>query len=406
MHRSSESVAALATALAKAQIELVNPEKSLVATIPAGTRGEAGQSFRYASLSSGLDIIRKTLGRHEIAIVQTTAVDQPRGTVNLTTLLAHTSGEWISSEWPVCSVADTNAPRRMGAALTYARRYALFTLVGIAGEDDLDAPDLNGGIQPNQASAPSGGTAPPPARPGNGVDQRTGRNAKAIAGADKAVLDAEPSAALRDQLLTEIAGLGSAEETAIWARRVLQTKNRLTATDASLVEEAFAARMISSETPRGGGEGTPLVSTPVVIDGPIVPDSDAPKGVDKSALTFGEPRRHRNKVHLAYVASLSCLMCGRRPSDPHHLRFAQPRTLGRKVSDEFTVPLCRTHHRQAHHVGNERAWWKSTGIDPIDQSRALWSQTRQGISAPTRKAHSLASPRKTNAKESGANGAG
>src|SRR5262250_2027625 len=143
MQRSSPSIAALATALAKAQIELTNPEKSLIGTIEP-RRGEGGaRQFRYAPLSSGLEIVRKTLGQHEIATVQTTAIDQAAGVVNLTTVLAHSSGEWIASDWPVCPIAETERPHRMGAALTYARRYALFTLVGIAGEDDLDAPDLN-----------------------------------------------------------------------------------------------------------------------------------------------------------------------------------------------------------------------------------------------------------------------
>jgi hypothetical protein len=144
MQRSSASIAALASALAKAQIELTNPEKSLVGMIEP-QRGEGGaRQFRYAPLSGGLEIVRKTLGQHEIATVQTTAIDQAAGIVNLTTLLAHSSGEWIASDWPVCAVAETARPHRMGAALTYARRYALFTLVGIAGEDDLDAPDLIG----------------------------------------------------------------------------------------------------------------------------------------------------------------------------------------------------------------------------------------------------------------------
>ena len=142
MHRSSPSIASLAAALAKAQAELVNPEKSLVATLRPNGPGGAEQSFRYAPLSSGLDIVRKTLGQHEIATVQTTAIDQAAGVVNLTTVLAHSSGEWIASDWPVCAVSATATPRRRGAALTYARRYALFTLVGIAGEDDVDAPDL------------------------------------------------------------------------------------------------------------------------------------------------------------------------------------------------------------------------------------------------------------------------
>ena len=141
MQRSSDSIASLAAALAKAQAELANPEKSLVGTIQSDGPGGAEQIFRYASLSSGLDIVRKALGQHEIATVQTTAIDQTAGTVNLTTVLAHASGEWIASDWPVCPISETATPHRMGAALTYARRYALFTLVGIAGEDDLDAPD-------------------------------------------------------------------------------------------------------------------------------------------------------------------------------------------------------------------------------------------------------------------------
>src|SRR6266436_6075214 len=175
MQRSSESVGALASALAKAQAELVNPEKSLTATIRTGGSGAGERTFRYAPLSSGLDIVRKTLGQHEIATVQTTAIDQASGIVNLTTVLAHASGEWIASDWPVCPIAEIASPQRMGAALTYARRYALFTLVGIAGEDDLDAPDLCDGPSSLSPSAvdrsfkPKDGQSRIPARtPGNG----------------------------------------------------------------------------------------------------------------------------------------------------------------------------------------------------------------------------------------------
>src|SRR5436190_3442080 len=153
MRRSSESVAALAAALAKAQAELINPEKSQTGTIRGTRPGERDRSFRYAPLSSGPDIVRRTLGQHEIATMQTTAIDQPSGMVNLTTMLAHASGEWIASDWPVCPIAETANPQRMGAALTYARRYALFTLVGIAGEDDLDAPDLCAGPESRSSSA-------------------------------------------------------------------------------------------------------------------------------------------------------------------------------------------------------------------------------------------------------------
>ena len=174
MQRSSESIACLAAALAKAQAELTNPEKSLVATIRPNGPGEAERSFRYAPLSSGLDIVRKTLGQHEIATVQTTAIDQTAGIVNLTTVLAHSSGEWIASDWPVCAVSETATPHRMGAALTYARRYALFTLVGIAGEDDIDAPDLKAPMPPASAAA-----KPAPNRHGrlNGGQSHSGPSA-------------------------------------------------------------------------------------------------------------------------------------------------------------------------------------------------------------------------------------
>src|SRR6202140_3561611 len=153
MHRSSETIGAIAAALAKAQGELSNPEKLLIATIRSPFPREGDRTFRYASLASGLDIVRKSLGQQEIATVQTTAIDQATGQIQLTTLLAHASGEWISSDWPVCAVSETATPHRMGAALTYARRYALFTLVGIAGEDDIDAPDLNAPMPPASETA-------------------------------------------------------------------------------------------------------------------------------------------------------------------------------------------------------------------------------------------------------------
>src|SRR6266478_5649915 len=262
MHRSSESVASLAAALAKAQAELVNPEKSLVATIRTERRGEAGQSFRYAPLSSGLDIVRKTLGRHEIATIQTTAVDASTATINLTTVLAHSSGEWIASDWPVCPLAEMAAPKRMGAALTYARRYALFTLVGIAGEDDLDAPDLNDGRESKLSLGTDPINATRPGRPnahgGDGGSQSTAaRLAKSIPVRTRPTLDPGWSAAARQQLLTEIAGLGSSEEAASWARKGLEAKNSLTSEDARIVEEAFALHLTGigeSEEGEGGQE--------------------------------------------------------------------------------------------------------------------------------------------------------
>ena len=142
MQTSSDSISQLAAALAKAQAELVNPIKSLTAVLERGRNGLGPISYRYAPLSAGLDILRKTLSKHELATIQTTRIDPDRGFVLLTTTIAHSSGEWMSGIWPVCQISDMGHPKLMGAALTYARRYCLFTLVGLAGEDDIDGPPL------------------------------------------------------------------------------------------------------------------------------------------------------------------------------------------------------------------------------------------------------------------------
>jgi hypothetical protein len=382
MPRSSESVAALASALAKAQAELINPEKSLTATIRTGRPGDRERSFRYAPLSSGLDIVRKTLGQHEIATLQTTAIDQTAGMVHLTTTLAHASGEWIASDWPVCPIAEIANPQRMGAALTYARRYALFTLVGIAGEDDLDAPDLCDGPPSLLPSAVDRSFKPtdgqprmPPRTPGNG---HGGGGRK---GEIPATLAPEQSAAQREKLLTELGNITSADLAAAWAREALTAKNSLTATDAKLVEDAFERRLSelpSSETSTLSDDDSSVlqIAAPQVTAVTESIDPGPAKGIDKSILTVATPRRYRNREHLRCVAQQACLVCGRKPSDPHHLGFTQPRALGRKVSDEFAVPLCRGHHRAVHRSRDERAWWKQTGIDPIKVARRLWKETR------------------------------
>ena len=381
MHRSSPSIASLAAALAKAQAELVNPEKSLTATIRSDGPREAEKTFSYAPLSSGLDIVRKTLGQHEIATVQTTAIDQSAGTVNLTTVLAHASGEWIASDWPVCAVSETATPRRMGAALTYARRYALFTLVGIAGEDDVDAPDL---LPPEQQT-------PGPEKPkGNGAlnggqhhapSPATGRSTpKARLAPVAPVFHPEASAALRDQLLGQLKDLAGGDEAALWAHRSLSEKNKLTAADALRVEEAFQTRLASFATP-AADEAQPPTEVAQLLTARGPHRDKGPKGrarskaIDKSVLALPEPRRVRDRDHVRHVAKQPCLICGRQPSDPHHLRFAQSRAMGRKVSDEFTVPLCRGHHREVHRCRDEAAWWRKVGIDPADAARALWLKT-------------------------------
>ncbi len=251
MHRSSDTIATIAAALAKAQVELTNPEKSLVATIRSPFPREADRTFRYAPLSSGLDIVRKSLGRHEIATIQTTGIDKEAGLLRLTTVLAHSSGEWFSSEWPVCQISDIASAQRMGAALTYARRYALFTLVGIAGEDDLDAPDL--GAAPKAA-------AELPGRPDHGK-QANGQTTPARPRAPfpnsvRTVLGVQLSASLRESLIEQMAAINSADEAASWAHRNLPAKNTLTAADAKIVEERFRARL-SAIDPSHGTCGRP-----------------------------------------------------------------------------------------------------------------------------------------------------
>ncbi len=381
MHRSSESVAALAAALAKAQAELVNPEKSLTATIRSGRAGEGEQNFRYAPLASGLDIVRKTLGQHEIATVQTTAIDQVAGIVNLTTMLAHASGEWIASDWPVCPVAETANPQRMGAALTYARRYALFTLVGIAGEDDLDAPDLCAAPPSPPTSAANHVLKPVPDQsrvpsrsPGNRRDRGM------VRGEAPAIIDAEQSAALRDRLLAEIGNIASVELAAGWAREALAVKNKLAVPDAKLIEDSFEQRLseLASAGTNPSNDNAPAIADadPQETATAASTDLDRSDGIDKSVLAVAAPRRYRNREHLRSVAKQPCLICGRKPSDPHHLRYLQPRALGRKASDEFAVPLCRVHHRAVHRARDERAWWKAAGIDPIKVARRLWKDTR------------------------------
>jgi ERF superfamily len=425
MHRSSESVAAIATALAKAQTELTNPERAMVGTV-YNNRSDSPQSFRYASLSSGLDIVRKTLGGHQIAIAQTTDIDRASGTVNLTTVLLHTSGEWISSHWPVCQLSETSAPRRMGAALTYARRYALFTMVGIAGEDDLDAPDvINDQFDGDTASAQTR----PASNPGLGgapISSSQSRTENSATPQLREKVGAEDSSAVMTQLIQEIEDL-SGVDLELRAIAILKAKNRLPVDEAKLVENAFATKMASQGEAQEASnidepKLTPVEATPPepsaptsavkpkrprgrprksrapieqatlvapTLNGSVAPDmiaaSNAPTRdlnakavvkIDKSMLQFGELRRHRDKTHLRFVALQPCLVCARAPSDPHHLRFAQPRALGRKTSDEFVVPLCRAHHSLNHQAGDEVAWWKSTGIDPLLVANRLWGISR------------------------------
>jgi hypothetical protein len=359
MHRCSDSIGAIAAALAKAQGELQNPEKSLIATVRSPFPREADRSFRYASLASGLDIVRKALGCQEIATIQTTAIDQDSGQIRLTTLLAHASGEWISSDWPVCPISDTVSPQRMGTALSYARRYALFALVGIAGEDDLDAPDLIG--------EPS----PPLTRPAT-MSQAGAKGCKPNNGSihKQPLLAPAPSAQLRDQLIAEIHELSDSESLALWAHRRLPAKNTLMHEDARAIETAYLTVLKQSQS-------SPEIMEPSSPENPSLPGqepSSSSTATNEVSFPIEKSIRKRNKAHLRFVASQPCLICQRIPCDAHHLKFAQARSLGRKVSDEFTVPLCREHHEALHRHGNELAWWANLQIMPLLVASQLWAQ--------------------------------
>jgi hypothetical protein len=378
MQRSSDRVGALAAALAKAQAEIANPEKSLTATIVSPFPREGSRTFRYAPLSTGLDLVRKCLGQHEIATVQATSIDGDSGLIRLTTTLVHASGEWIASDWPVCAVSETGAPHRMGAALTYARRYALFTLVGIAGEDDLDAPDLpaTGLSLEAQTSPPKpdgliGHPSPSqaPGRPLQAAEKRARTQRPQLPR-----LSPDASEDLRHQLMSQLELLGSPEALAAWAHRALPLKNQLSIADAQAVEAAFEARLSGL-----GDPGPALLPESQRTSAPDRPPQQTER--DAEAVTvIAKPVRDRDREHLKFVAAQPCLVCGRTPSDPHHIKFAEQRAMGRKVSDRFTVPICRLHHRELHRRGNERAWWESQGIDPLPVAVKLWAKTH-GLAA-------------------------
>ena len=397
MQRSSESIGAIATALAKAQSELTNPEKLLVATIRSPFPREQDRTFRYASLSSGLEIVRKVLGKHEIAIVQTTDIDREAGLVRLSTVLAHSSGEWVSSDWPVCAIGDITAPHKMGAALTYARRYALFTLAGIAGEDDLDAPDLPISIADTDATNRAGAAGTIRTNIGAkgkiGSAAPTSGNGTARSRAGGSLLSEEESRTTRDKLVQEITALDSADAALAWAIRRIRVKGLLAAADASLVERSFQDQIyiLAPEThpKRLPPEPDPSRERPAHDpsaandENPISQSTSSEHANDRELVKL---RRSRDKDHLLFIANQACTVCGRRPCEAHHIRYAQPRALGRKVSDEFTVPLCRVHHRELHGQGNERAWWAKFKIDPMPMALRFWQETR-GVATGARSAN-------------------
>jgi hypothetical protein len=177
--------------------------------------------------------------------------------------------------------------------------------------------------------------------------------------------------------MSELKDVKSVEDATIWARRILPAKNSLDATDARQIEDAFQAKLavVQEATDQNDGLASAVRPTPKAEQAQGSIRESRPASIDKSHLAHPEPRRVRDRDHVRFVTKQPCLICGRRPADPHHLRFTQQRALGRKVSDEFTVPLCRGHHREAHRSGDEAAWWTNAGVDPTITARALWLET-------------------------------
>ena len=312
---------------------------------------------------------------------------------------------WIASDWPVCTISEVSQPRRKGAALTYARRYALFTLVGIAGEDDLDASDL-----PN-----------PPASEQDVSSQNIERLPVVVTrGASGERRNTEPAASTiprvitADELIAEIERCETFADLNRRAAQFLKAKNQLSADGAKKVEVAFSDRLdaLGGATDELANEATTAARpSPAKEERALQPiarqrrlgkpgnPKAQPQGADRetsssddrvnnqsgaisatcpvdgNGLAIPKLRYLRDKAHLRFVASRPCLICERVPADAHHVRFAQPQALGRKVSDEFTVPLCRVHHRDNHRFGDERAWWARASIDPIAISQHLWAKS-------------------------------
>jgi hypothetical protein len=381
MLRSSPSIATLAAALARAQAEIENPEKLVTAIIRSPD--EEDRTFRYATLAGGLEIVRKTLGRYEIATVQMTGIDKEASLIRLTTVLAHSSGEWLSSDWPVCALSEMAAPRRMGAALTYARRYSLFTLVGIAGEDDLDAPDLNVVIQSEREAkrrSSNGHGAASGSIGAGGVDSKNQASYEQARRRQPADIAQRAAARLREPA-------GPIVPISLSPLQRGGPEDNVSDTETGPLERESSGDRVNADTvvsgwfeeiePGGSYENIAERTEPAREGGAASLQEPEPSAAeDARPRSLTKIVRRRDKDHLKFVSRQPCLVCGRMPADPHHLRFAQPRALGRKASDEFTVPLCRVHHRELHRQGDEQGWWKSLNIDPVAIALTLWGKSR------------------------------
>ena len=212
----------------------------------------------------------------------------------------------------------------------------------------------------------------------------------------KPVLDLQASAIVRDKLGEEIAALDGVETAVEWAGHSIGAKNTLAAEDAAIVEAAFRERMqvlqpevYSLTSAASEAQSSPLTSQPELASSSnLSAPARSPRARKASgsrirmegSVTSVKPRRCRDKDHLRFIALQPCTICGRQPCEAHHIRYAQPSALGRRVSDEFTVPLCRVHHRELHRIGNERSWWNQLKIDPLPIALRFWQQTKGMVS--------------------------
>jgi hypothetical protein len=276
------------------------------------------------------------------------------------------------------------------------------------------------------SSSSSSAVSTPTGRPANGT--RTIGRPAAINFQQRRLLT-EDSSRRTDELIAELAALTNSDEATVWAQRVLPEKNRLQVEDATRLEEAFSQRKseldrlnlldpssadileatpaaeptaspspslqprpasmsaLSADPPRSGAKAAAEPEPqPPLVGNPRQPSDSFPHRLPVSPPSFTKITRRRDAEHLRFVASQACMICARQPSDAHHLRFAQVRAFGRKVSDEFTVPLCRTHHREVHRASNERDWWARLGIKPLNTARLLWRQSHHMTGTASRPA--------------------
>ncbi len=370
MPRSSESVAALASALAKAQAELTNPEKSLIATLPA----ERGRPRAHVPLCARSPADWRSCAKRWGGM-RSRPSNQPRST-------ATAAPSSSPPRWRMHRRMD-----RLGLAGLLAGRPANAASDG--GGADLRAPlwtvharwhrrrgrsRCSRSAIANRTCSAAGASSPT-------IGARLAPEPRQIIPAKPVViLDFAASLQQRDELLGGLVSIASFDAAAEWAKSIIPVKNTLTAEHARDVEAALEVKL--------GEIGDPFEEPLQISETPNATPSQGgqhPENgdvttlatVDRSTLTIGHTPRRRNKAHLKFVATQPCLLCGRQPSDPHHLKFAQVQALGRKVSDEFTVPLCRTHHRELHNAGSEVDWWEAwdRNVDPLEIAKGLWEQS-------------------------------